>query len=53
MLGMKTYPRDYIDSCRARVDADLRAYRKQVKLSKADFVRPSRAFFAEIEKKYS
>ena len=30
MLGMKTYPRDYIDACRARVDADLRAYRKQV-----------------------
>ena len=30
MLGMKTYTRDYIDACRARVDADLRAYRKQV-----------------------
>src|SRR5947199_7688097 len=27
---MKTYPREYIDACRARVDADLRAYRKQV-----------------------
>lgn len=30
MLGMKTYTRDYIDACRARVDADLAAYRKQV-----------------------
>jgi hypothetical protein len=30
MLGMKTYPQDYIESCRARVDADLRAYRAQV-----------------------
>jgi hypothetical protein len=29
MLGMKTYPQDYIDTCRARVDADLRTYRKQ------------------------
>jgi|SRR5438552_11273467 len=28
MLGMKTYTKDYISSCRARVDADLRAYRK-------------------------
>lgn len=30
MLGMKRYSREYIDACRARVDADLRAYRKQV-----------------------
>src|SRR6266487_25004 len=30
MLGMKTYPQDYIAACRARVDADLRAYREQV-----------------------
>ena len=30
MLGMKTYTQDYIDACRARVEADLRAYRKQV-----------------------
>lgn len=30
MLGMKTYSQEYIDSCRARVDADVRAYRKQV-----------------------
>jgi hypothetical protein len=30
MLGMKTYTQDYIDACRARVDTDLRAYRKQV-----------------------
>lgn len=29
MLGMKTYSRDYINACRARVDAGLRAYRKQ------------------------
>ena len=28
MLGMKTYPRSYIAACRARVDADLAAYRK-------------------------
>lgn len=30
MLGMKSYPQEYIDACRARVEADLRAYRKQV-----------------------
>jgi hypothetical protein len=30
MLGMKTYSQEYIDACRARVDGDLRAYRKQV-----------------------
>ena len=30
MLGMKSYPQEYIDACRARVDADLRAYRQQV-----------------------
>jgi hypothetical protein len=30
MLGMKKYSRDYVDACRARVEADLRAYRKQV-----------------------
>ena len=30
MLGMKTYTHAYIAACRARVDADLRAYRKQV-----------------------
>jgi hypothetical protein len=27
---MKKYSKDYIAACRARVDADLRAYRKQV-----------------------
>src|SRR5690242_12671505 len=30
MLGMKTYTQEYIDACRGRVEADLRAYRKQV-----------------------
>jgi hypothetical protein len=28
MLGMKKYPKDYVKACRARVDTDLRAYRK-------------------------
>lgn len=28
MLGMKTYDQDYIDACRARVDAGVRAHRK-------------------------
>ena len=38
MLGMKTYSQDYIDACRARVDADLKAYRKQVgKAPSAEF----------------
>jgi len=30
MLGMKTYSQDYINACRTRVEANLRAYRKQV-----------------------
>lgn len=30
MLGIKPYTPDYIGACRARVDADLRAYREQV-----------------------
>jgi hypothetical protein len=30
MLGMKTYPQKYIDSCRARVAADVAAYNKHV-----------------------
>src|SRR5213593_486290 len=30
MFGMKTYTQNCIDACRAKVDADLRAYRKQV-----------------------
>src|SRR3990172_3532968 len=30
MLGMKNYTQEYIDACRARVNADLQAYRKQV-----------------------
>jgi hypothetical protein len=29
MLGMTNYSKDYIDQCRARVDADLKAYAKQ------------------------
>lgn len=27
MLGIKTYPRDYVDACRQRVEAQLAAYR--------------------------
>jgi len=30
VLGMKKYTKSYIAACRARLDADLRAYRKQV-----------------------
>lgn len=30
MLGIKAYTQNYIDACRTKVDADLRAYRKQV-----------------------
>ena len=30
MLGMKKYSQEYIDACRMRVDAGLRAYRRQV-----------------------
>jgi hypothetical protein len=28
MLGVKKYPKKYVDACRTRVDADLAAYRK-------------------------
>jgi hypothetical protein len=38
MLGMIKYPREYIESCRARVAANLRAYRKHVgKAAPGDF----------------
>src|SRR5205809_113820 len=30
MLGMKKYPKSYIAACRARVEANLRAYRREV-----------------------
>jgi hypothetical protein len=40
MLGMKTYAKTYIADCRTRVEASLRAYRKQI--GKA----PSREFEA-------
>jgi hypothetical protein len=30
MLGMKKYPPDYIEACRARVEGNLRAYRVHV-----------------------
>ena len=30
MLGMKSYPAAYVAACRARVDADVAAYHKQV-----------------------
>src|SRR5678815_4928718 len=28
MLGMKSYPQDYIEACRARVESDVAAYRE-------------------------
>ena len=28
MLGMKNYPKKYIDECRSSVDADVAAYKK-------------------------
>src|SRR5437660_12364263 len=28
MLGMKSYERNYVDACRAKVDADVRAFKK-------------------------
>lgn len=28
MLGMKTYEKDYVDACRAKIDADVRAFKK-------------------------
>lgn len=34
MLGVKTYPREYVAACRARVDADLAAYRSLVAAAK-------------------
>ncbi|TLZ80040.1 MAG: hypothetical protein E6K07_02115, partial [Methanobacteriota archaeon] len=42
MLGMKKYPKAYIAACRARVDADLRAYRSAVGKT------PSREFEARF-----
>lgn len=42
MLGMKSYPKEYVEACRARVEADLKAYRKQVGKS------PSREFEARF-----
>jgi hypothetical protein len=34
MLGMKNYPRNYIDRCRSKVDADVAAYVKQAAAAK-------------------
>jgi hypothetical protein len=31
MLGVRSYPREYIDACRSRVEADISAYRNLVK----------------------
>src|SRR5256885_12620908 len=28
MLGMKSYERNYVDACRAKIDADVRAFKK-------------------------
>ena len=39
MLGMKTYSKNYIDACRARVDASLRAYPKTGRESAVQGVR--------------
>ena len=47
MLGMNTYTKDYIAACRARVDADLRAYRKHREVL---FVRPLPPSFAGFGK---
>lgn len=33
MLGVKTYPKEYIESCRGRVDADIAAYRSMATLA--------------------
>jgi len=30
MLGMKTYPKDYIAACKKRVEANVKSWRKQV-----------------------
>lgn len=34
MLGMKNYPKEYIDARRSKVDADLAAYRKLMAITK-------------------
>src|SRR5215472_13644454 len=39
MLGMKPYSKNYIDACRARVDASLRAYPKTGRQSAVQGVR--------------
>jgi hypothetical protein len=33
MLGMSKYPQEYIDFCKAQIDAQLKAYRKLAKAS--------------------
>ena len=45
MLGMKTYTRDYVDDCRAKIDRDVKAYRKAVGASGGDF---EAAFFNDM-----
>ena len=34
MLGMRSYPREYIDACRSKVDADVAAYRGLIAAAK-------------------
>lgn len=36
MLGMRVYPRNYIDGCRAHIDANVAAYRRLLEATKAD-----------------
>lgn len=36
MLGMKSYPKEYVKACRARVEADLKAF-KGLKAPSAEF----------------
>ena len=48
MLGMKTYDRDYIKSCRATIDANVKAYDSAIGKNRSDENFEERFFTSQV-----
>ncbi len=46
MLGMRTYPKNYVADCRAHIDANVKAYRDLLSATRKDAVAAVKAFEA-------